>query len=384
MLAERLSIERFGEVFPHLEDILHCGFYYHSSEKQFTYWSPGLYTLLGVEPFSIDCSVETFGKFLVPEDREKVLMSAKRASGKAGSHQLDFSLLDSKGIYKRVHTESVVKTDEAGNLLEYSGVMKDITESYFYKLALEQKVTQLDKSNRNLQEFVYVASHDLQEPLRKITTFSERLRSRFEPSLGEEGNMYISRILNSCNNMQVLLEDLLSFSRLSSNDTEFQNVSLGDCLAGVLADLELKVEESHAVVEAGPLPEVQGYPSQLRQLFINLIGNAIKFRKPAVPPVIRIRSSEAASSAYPGLDNAKGNRFVKLEIEDNGIGFEQEFSEKIFMIFQRLNSKAEYAGSGIGLSICKKIVENHHGAIFASGEPDKGAVFTVLLPQKQT
>jgi light-regulated signal transduction histidine kinase (bacteriophytochrome) len=383
MLVDRFNVEKFGEVFPHMENILHCGLYIYSFQQNETHWSRGMYSILGVEPDSIEPSFENFSKYILAEDRDRVRTTVNRAREKRLPYNIDFSMLDGRGIYKRIHAETHIKSDEAGSAQEYSGVIKDITESYFYKKALEQKVMQLDKSNKNLQEFVYVASHDLQEPLRKISTFVERLKSRFETVLGQEGNMYVGRILNSSVNMQTLLEDLLNFSRLSVNDKEFEKVSLQDCMNSVLNDLEIKIEETGTKVTVDPLPEIQAYATQVKQLFSNLLSNAIKFRRPGVPPVVTITSKPVKQEEYPEYTFTSGLNYIQIRVEDNGIGFEQEFSDRIFMIFQRLNGKTEFAGSGIGLSICKKIVENHHGFIFASGMPDKGAIFTVLLPEKQ-
>jgi signal transduction histidine kinase len=383
MLADKLSAYNFGAVFPHMENILHCGFYLYSFENQSTYWSPGMYNLLGLDSYSVDSTFDNFLKYILPEDRPRVMNAVTRARQQGVSYDLDFSVLDARGIYRRLHASTEMRYDEGGNLKEYGGVMQDITENYFYKKALEQKVAQLDKSNRNLQEFVYVASHDLQEPLRKISTFSERLKSRFDAALGEEGKMYLGRILNSSTNMQALLEDLLSFSRLASSGKEYEAVSLQDTLHSALADLEIKIEETQAVVNSVPLPVVQGYPSQLKQLFINLLGNAIKFRKPGVPPLISISCADAHPGDYPGNGMQRELKYIAIQLQDNGIGFEEEFAERIFQIFQRLNGKAEYPGSGVGLAICKRIAENHRGAIFARGTPGEGARFTVLLPLKQ-
>ncbi len=380
---DKLELGEFGEILPHMEKILRCGLFCYSFDNCRTSWSKGIFEILGIEPYSAEPAFETFVAYVLAEDKANVENIVTEARKNRKNYRLDFSLLDAKGIYKRVHTETTLQINSAGEVTGYTGVMKDITESFFYKRALEQKVLQLDKSNKNLQEFVYVASHDLQEPLRKISTFTERLKNRFEDSLSEEGNMYVNRIMNSSKNMQTLLEDLLHFSRLSSTDKEFEEVSLQECMNSVLNDLEIKLEETGAKVHCDPLPSVKGYPSQIKQLFVNLLGNAIKFRQEHVAPVITIRCEEVNHEKHSELPLNKNGRYVKLVFTDNGIGFEQEFSERIFMIFQRLNGKSEYAGSGIGLSICKKIVDNHHGFIYASSEPGKGATFTVLLPIKQ-
>lgn len=384
MLIKSFNAEKFGEVFPHMENILHCGLYIHNVETGDTYWSKGMYSILGTDPDSVSSTFENFSKYILPEDKERVITLINKARKSKSSYKVEFSILNAKGIYKRIYAESNFRTDEAGEKKEYEGVIKDITESYFYKKALEQKVVQLDKSNQNLQEFVYIASHDLQEPLRKISTFVGRLNNKFESVLGQEGGMYVSRILRASHNMQVLLEDLLSFSRLSFSDKQFEPVSLKECLDSAINDLEIKIEETKTVITADPLPEIEGYKTQLKQLFNNLINNAIKFRKESEIPQVRITCTQAGPEDYNGFPLEKDSTYVKIIISDNGIGFEQEFSERIFMIFQRLNGKAEYAGSGIGLSICKKIVDNHHGFIFANGMPGKGATFTMLLPKKQS
>ncbi|HOZ88312.1 MAG TPA: ATP-binding protein, partial [Bacteroidia bacterium] len=225
---------------------------------------------------------------------------------------------------------------------------------------------------------------DLQEPLRKISTFTERLNTKFDSILGQEGSMFLKRILSATASMQTLLEDLLSFSRLSFDEKKFEKVSVNSCIESVIADLEVKIEETKTVISCDRFPEIEAYPSQIKQLFNNLIGNAIKFRKPGAACTINIASHKVEQQDFMDLPLTKGVNYVKITVTDNGIGFDQEFSEKIFMIFQRLNGKAEYAGSGVGLAICKKIVDNHHGFIFANSKPDHGASFTILLPKIQS
>jgi PAS domain S-box-containing protein len=383
MLADKLNVCDFGEVYPQLEHILKCGFYRYSYEKESTYWSPGMYSILGLNPYEVKSDFENFLKYIQPEDKSRLLTAVKKARDEGKTYDLEFSILDARGGYKRLQAAIEIHRDEAGNLKDYGGVMRDITESYFYKKALENKVAQLDKSNRHLQEFVYVASHDLQEPLRKISTFGERLRNRCGSQLSDEGNLFLGRILNSTASMQILLEDLLAFSRLASHPANYELLSLDQCLQSVLSDLEVKIEESGAKITADPLPMIDGYPGQLKQLFSNLISNAIKFRKPGVKPRIRISSSMVRAGDFPRLELLPGVKYMTVIVSDNGIGFEEEFTERIFQIFQRLHAKAEYPGSGVGLAICKRIAENHKGAIFARSAPGEGAEFTVVLPVKQ-
>ena len=319
---------------------------------------------------------------MVEEDLDRVTETIKNNYPAQHNHTIQFSIINAQGIRKRLCIETHFDSSTADNFTNYHCLMIDNTEKYGYEKALEEKVEQLKKSNLHLQEFVYVASHDLQEPVRKITTFTERLASRFADALGEEGSMYLKRIQNSSRNMQTLLDDLLNFSRLSFNDQPFEKVDLQNCMAEVINNLEVKIEESNASISFGELPILEAYPSQLNQLFNNLISNAIKFKKQNQKPVIQINFSRINPYQYPEYPLLKSTHYAKIEICDNGIGFEQEYSEKIFMIFQRLNSKAEYSGSGIGLSICKKIVDIHHGIIFATSQPNLGSTFTILLPYK--
>ena len=226
----------------------------------------------------------------------------------------------------------------------------------------------LARSNRELEQFAYIASHDLQEPLRKITSFSSRLVSKYKDALGEQGLDYLSRMENATIRMQSLIEGLLTYSRVTTKAQPFSSVSLSTIVSEVLSDLETAIKESGATVTCGDLPSVQADPLQMRQLFQNLIGNALKYHAPGVAPAITVHAALSHSSCA-------------ITISDNGIGFEQKYAEQIFGVFQRLHGRSsEYKGSGIGLSVCRKIVERHGGTITAHGEVDKGASFTVTMP----
>lgn len=229
----------------------------------------------------------------------------------------------------------------------------------------------LARSNRELEQFAYIASHDLQEPLRKITSFSSRLVSKYRDALGDQGLDYLTRMENATVRMQSLIEGLLVYSRVTTKAQPFSSVNLSTILSEVLSDLETAIRESGATVTSDPLPSIEADPLQMRQLFQNLIGNAIKYHAPGVAPVITVLAVPDQS-------------VCTLTVSDNGIGFEQKYAEQIFGVFQRLHGRSsEYKGSGIGLSVCRKIVERHGGTITARGELDKGATFTVTLPLRQ-
>lgn len=241
----------------------------------------------------------------------------------------------------------------------------------------------MQHSNKELEEFAYVASHDLQEPLRKISTFTGRLNEKYASEIGEEGKLYVDRIIASSGNMRILIDNLLEFSRISRIKQPFVELNLNFVLRQVRNDLELNVEETGTTIKSDDLPTIEASMSQMKQLFNNILNNAIKFRKEDVKPEIIISSKTLADADKKKFNLASQKNFFAITICDNGIGFENEYATKIFQIFQRLHGKSEYPGSGIGLAICKKIVDHHNGIIFAENVPDKGACFTIILPEKQ-
>ena len=240
---------------------------------------------------------------------------------------------------------------------------------------------ELSRSNRELEDFAFVASHDLQEPLRKIQAFGDRLESSFSADLGERGLDYMKRMRNAASRMSLLINDLLDFSRINTRGRDFAATDLNDVCSDSLDDLEIAIQESGTVVKVDKLPVIQADNSQLHQLFLNLLSNAIKFRKPDIAPVISITSAVHKPNI---MQQAVCDDWYVLEIKDNGIGFANEYAEKIFTPFQRLHGRTEYKGTGIGLAVCRRIVERHRGLIYASSEPGAGATFTLILPANAT
>ncbi|MHB8997697.1 MAG: PAS domain S-box protein [Armatimonadota bacterium] len=249
------------------------------------------------------------------------------------------------------------------------------------ELRVQQRTAELSRSNAELEQFAYVASHDLQEPLRKIMAFGDRLQIGAGTLLDERSRDYLERMLNAASRMSGLINDLLAYSRITTKAQPFVPVDLTKVTEEVLSDLEVAIEEAGATVEVGELPTIDADPSQMRQLLQNLIGNALKFRREAVPLLVRVEAEVRPPPPIPGAGAVRN--MMHLRVIDNGIGFEEKFADRIFEVFERLHSRDEYPGSGMGLAICRKIVERHHGAIRASSTPGEGSVFTVILPVEQ-
>ena len=248
--------------------------------------------------------------------------------------------------------------------------IEDVTQRRLTERHLATQRVELQRSNDALNEFAFVASHDLQEPLRKISSFGERLATSLGPRLDDKSSHYLARMLDASSRMRTLISDLLSYSQVATSADPLVATDLAAVARGVLADLETSIGEAHARVEVGDLPIIEADPVQMRQLLQNLLGNALKFRRKDMEPAVRL-----AAISSDGL--------CTITVTDNGIGFKQEHSDKIFRMFERLNARTQYEGSGIGLAICRKIVERHGGTIAATSTAGEGTTFSVGLPVTQ-
>ncbi len=291
-----------------------------------------------------------------------------------------------------LHTQKIPIQDDHGRPQYLVGISEDITERKEAEERLRRFAGRLEQNNRELQDFAYVASHDLQEPLRKVQAFGDRLKTRCAESLPDEGRDYLQRMQEAARRMQILIEDLLSYSRVTTRANPFVSVDLNETVRHVLSDLELTTEELQAKITVEPLPTVDADATQMRQLMQNLIGNALKFRRKDVRAEVRIWSQvitdpgEAKPTKIPLRDFniTPKTPHCLLYVEDNGIGFDEKYAEKIFIVFQRLHGRGVYEGTGVGLAICRKIALRHGGEITATSQPGQGSVFVVLLPINQT
>jgi two-component system sensor kinase FixL len=285
---------------------------------------------------------------------------------------LSISFTSTPIIENNVITGAVVTFQDTKDRLEKERALKDNED------ILKVLNTELSRSNQELQDFASVASHDLQEPLRKIQALSDRLQINEAGNLKEDSIDYLNRIQNAASRMQILINDLLTFSRITTKAQPFKNINLNGIIVDILCDLEIRVAETNAEVHVAAFPEIEADPLQMRQLLQNLVANALKFRKPDVIPVISISANIVQSR-----DDAVKSKLLELRVQDNGIGFDEKYADKIFQVFQRLHGVKEYSGTGIGLAVCKKIVERHNGTITAKSKPGQGTTFIIRLPIRQ-
>jgi PAS domain S-box-containing protein len=255
-------------------------------------------------------------------------------------------------------------------------LVEEVAERKRAEQRAEATALELERSNKELEKFAYIASHDLQEPLRKIQSFGDLLRTKCRDALPAAGREYTDKMLSSAGRMRRLIDDLLSFSRVTTQGKPFARVNLTDLVAQVVADLDVRIEQTGGAVDVGELGEIDADPSQMRQLFQNLLVNALKFHKPGTPPAVRVRAERVPAAAG---DPER----LRVSVEDDGIGFDEKYRDRIFQVFQRLHGREEYEGTGVGLAICLKIAERHGGAISARGQIGKGATFVVTLPTHQ-
>ncbi len=309
-----------------------------------------------------------------PEALPRVIESWKASLATGEPFEMVFPLRGSDGVFRPFLTRVLPLRDHDGKVVRWCGTNTDISEHTRLEERLQRMVqertTELELRNKDLRDFTYVASHDLQEPLRKIRAFGDRLRVESGSCLNAKGLDSLTRMENAAERMQDLIDALLVYSGLSAGLETFQPVDLNQTMADVLEDIELRIESTQARFEVGELPTIEADAIQMRQLFENLFTNALKYHREGVPPVVRVIASPPGESSST----------CTITVEDNGIGFDERFLGKIFIPFQRLHGKKQFQGTGIGLTIVRSIVERHKGFIAARSQPGEGSVFSVTLP----
>jgi len=382
-------------------------------------WTSELEALYGLPPGGLEGRYERWRQSVHPDDLARAEESLQRAARGEASYEAEFRVIWPDGSIHWLLAKGNLQIDETRGTRRIIGVNIDITErkeaeeqiaskTALLQIAhqelqhlnanleslviqrtheylemvetLRQLNAELERSNQELQDFAHVASHDLQEPLRKIQAFGNLLEEEYGQELGD-GKAYLDRMRVAASRMQRLINDLLMFARVTTRAQPFLETDLNLIAQEAIEDLEASVRLHQGKIELGPLPTIEADPLQMRQVFQNLIGNALKFHKPDVPPHVRI-SAEVRNQA--GADSSPEQQFCTLRVEDNGIGFDEKYLDRIFTVFQRLHGKGQYEGTGVGLAVVRKIITRHNGTITAQSTPGVGSTFIIVLPTTQT
>jgi len=350
------------------------------------YASPQIEAMFGYSAEEWMADPELFPRLLHPDDRERVLAEDERTEATGEPFRAEYRQYTRDREVIWVRDEATLVRDDEGRPMFWQGVMFDITEQKRYEEKLAALVEELRRSNVELEQFAYVASHDLQEPLRMVASYTQLLARRYEGKLDAEADEFIGYAVDGANRMQKLINDLLTYSRVGTRGRELVPTDSGAAFEAACANLRKAIEEAEAEVvlsSSEELPVVRGDHTQLVQLFQNLIANAIKFSREGKPVRVEVGSSPLGRGSSGGSSSSSGGTSKEGEylfwVKDNGIGIEERYRERIFRIFQRLHGKEEYGGTGIGLAVCKKIVERHGGRIWVDSEVGEGTTFHFTL-----
>lgn len=341
-------------------------------------YSDNLYRLLGHEPGEFVPSFEKYLTFIHPDDLEQVIKDGRETMETKKLNEHVHRIYTKNGELKYFRSSGKIYGE--GEYVNLIGTVQDVSNDIRLNEMLREQNLQLERSNTELESFNYIASHDLQEPLRKIQAFSHRILEKDKDKFSETTMDYFGRITKAASRMQNLIDALISYSKNNNAEEETRSTDLNILMEHVKESLIDSIEETKAVIMSDQLPVLNVIPVQFQQLFINLVSNAIKYRKKDTAPHINIRAQLMHGKDIREQNANKNIQYWKISVSDNGIGFEQKYQTKIFELFQRLHSNAEYQGTGIGLAICSKIVRNHDGIISAEGIPNEGATFNIYIP----
>jgi len=347
----------------------------HTGELEY---SDNLFRLFGFEPNEFIPTFEKYHALIHPEDKEQVLKDGRETIATKKLVEHTYRLITKDGTIKYFRsTGKFMGADENAMLI---GTVQDVSQDKLFNEILQAKNLEMERSNAELESFNYIASHDLQEPLRKIQAFSERILTKEANNFSTFSQDYFRRINAAAARMQNLIDALLSYSKANSSNISDEPTDLNLLAIEVLEDMREQILDKNARVNFSTLPTIKIVRIQVHQLFINLLGNALKYSKPDSVPEINITASCISGKAIANSNAIVNLNYWLISVSDNGIGFEQQYDKKIFELFQRLHGTTEYIGTGIGLAICKKIMRNHQGFISAISIPGSGATFNIYFP----
>lgn len=377
---ENLNVELIlkNQVLSEAEAMAKLGSYVWYMKEDITHLSDNVYMIMGHEPQSFESSSSKFREFTHPDDLELYDQQVGDAFKEKKPVEFIFRIITKQNEIKYLYTNGAFKEKDGEEIMV--GIIQDVSNRISDELKLKEQNIELIRRNQELDSFNRVASHDLQEPLRKIQMYLSRFNESEFNNLTERGKNYLDRIENGATRMRVLINNLLAFSRIDSKDYKFEEIDLNLVYYDVLQDLSEAIKESNAQITSDILPTVNAIPFLMEQLFTNLIGNAIKYRRNTVLPKIKVECNVVHNKQITQDFIKTYAYYHEIKIIDNGIGFSQKDSAKIFGLFERLHQKNEYSGTGIGLAICEKIILKHHGYIYANSVLNEGSVFTIYLP----
>ncbi len=367
------------ETFEHAQEIAKISSWSYNSKDMKIFFSDNVFLMMGYKPNEFPSTVEGYLEYVLPEDRHIIIDGMKNVIENDTPSLTFYRVRRKNGEVRFIKSSGKTIIDNYGNKLRI-GVNNDITEQNEKDRILEEKIFDLERSNNELLSFNHVASHDLQEPLRKIQTFISRIFTDQENKFSEKSTEYLAKTQNAANKMQKLIDDLLQFSRTNKSNKIFKVSDLNQILENSKQEIGQLIEDKKAIITSDNLPTVDIIPFQIQQLFSNLLVNSLKYCEENIKPIVKIKYELVTQIDIQNFININNLSFHKISIIDNGIGFEQQYADTIFVLFQRLHKESNYQGTGIGLTICKKIIENHKGFIVAKSELNKGSEFTFYIP----
>ncbi|MBA3829557.1 MAG: PAS domain-containing protein [Taibaiella sp.] len=389
-----------NELLNEAQYIARMGHWRWDTESNLMTWSSASSNIYGIMldgPYKMPVDYESYLQKIHPDDREYVSENIIQAFEKKKYPDFYHRILLPNGHTRTVLSKGEVLVNEKLEVVQMIGTIQDVTEQKKIEQELLAKSKALEESNAELEKFASVASHDLREPLRKIVMFASLLENGSKDSLSDKGRIYLEKITSASFRMQNLINDILEFSKIVKENYSFVKTNLNEILTQVISDVQVIKDNNNAEIIVENLPEIDANPSQMEQLFLNIISNAIKFSKAGVKPRIHIYAEIVRGSSivpdqlnmaqyFPILStmpNWDVEKFCRIYIEDNGIGFDETYLDRIFLLFQRLHNTSEYEGTGIGLAICRKVVEMHFGSITAQSTQGEGSTFIITLPVSQ-